>query len=330
MPGDFFNEFLVPDFESLDKELGSAQWFQRQDQLNQVKMMQEQSTGQSGGQGNDPNQATQEQVEEAQYRPTYDRNLSETKQERLERVKEEYGRRPFISVGASTVKSFCKEKHIITAKEMVSKHLLIEEKGKYVLPPLPYEYNALEPHIDQETMQLHHDKHHQKYIDDLNDALKALSKVKKAEDPQVRPLLDKIAFNGSGHVLHSIFWLCLTAKSTKKPEENLEVAKAVKKHFGKFEKFCVQFMEAAKTVQGSGWAILAVEPWTGRLVILQAEKHQNLTMWGVVPILVMDVWELAYYLKYKNDRAAYVEAICNNLINWDMVNGFYQQAMKSK
>lgn len=330
MPGDFFNEFLIPDFESLDKELGSAQWFQRQDQLNQVKMMQEQSPGQTSGQGNDPNQATQEQVEEAQYRPTYDRNLSETKQERLERVKEEYGRRPFISVGVATVKSFCKERRIITAKEMVSKHLLIEEKGKYVLPPLPYEYNALEPHIDQETMQLHHDKHHQKYVDDLNDALKALSKVKKEDDPQVRSLLDKIAFNGSGHVLHSIFWLCLTAKGIKKPEENLEVVKAIKKNFGKFEKFRVQFMEAAKTAQGSGWSVLAVEPWTGRLVVLQAEKHQNLTMWGVVPILVLDVWEHAYYLKYKNDKATYVEGVFDNLINWDMVNKFYQQAIRAK
>ena len=143
MPGDYFNEFLVPDFNLLDKELGSSQWFQRQDQLNQVKMMQEQSDGQnsSSGLSTDPNQATPEQVDEAQYRPTYNRNLSETKQERLERVKEEYGRRPFISVG-STVKSFCKQR-AVTAKEMMSapggwsglpgEQLLVEEKGKYIL-----------------------------------------------------------------------------------------------------------------------------------------------------------------------------------------------------
>lgn len=368
---DYFNEFLLPDFNALDQELSSNHWVQKQDEMNQLKMQQNQGQGPEGQQPSptDSLNPETEQMEAQQgYRPTYNRvEQSETKQERLQRVKEEYGRRPFVSVGCNefqkrrqqrkvkieeypgmndfdpakggmtsdtaaitqlvATKKFCKQ-NSFTIKEAAKQYLELEKDGEYILPELPYAYNALEPHIDEETMKLHHDKHHQKYVDDLNEALKAMSKLKK-DDPQVRALTDKVAFNSSGHVLHSIFWLCLNPKAQKEPEKNSPLGKAIKEQFGNFKKFFDQLIGAAQSVQGSGWAIVSVDH-TGRLLILQAEKHQNLASWGSLPILALDVWEHAYYLKYKNDRSAYLEAVCNNLLDWNKINDFYTKAARQK
>ncbi len=200
------------------------------------------------------------------------------------------------------------------------------EKGEYVLPPLPYAYNSLEPHIDEQTMQLHHDKHHLAYVNGLNSALKALAAARESGDYNlVQYYTGQIAFHGSGHILHAIFWNNMSPDKQSGPSGDL--AKAIDRDFGNFEKFKAHFSAAANKVEGSGWAVLAYEPLGKQLVVLQAEKHQNLTQWGVLPLLVLDVWEHAYYLKYQNRRADYVNAFFN-VINWKNVAERYVQASK--
>jgi len=207
-----------------------------------------------------------------------------------------------------------------------AKAMIVNKKGEYVLPPLPYAYNALEPYIDEQTMRLHHDKHHAGYVKGLNASLAKLKAARDAGDySQVQILSDKVAFNGSGHFLHSIFWQNMSPKGGGEPRGKL--AKAINMNFGSFAKFKAHFIAAASKVEGSGWGILACEPVAEKLFILQAEKHQNLTAWGVVPLLVVDVWEHAYYLKYQNRRGDYVKAFFN-VINWDDVARRLKMAMK--
>ena len=205
-----------------------------------------------------------------------------------------------------------------------AEELATDKDGNYVLPPLPYAYDALEPYIDKQTMMLHHDKHHAGYVRGLNASLKKLAEARAAGDYSMVPYYtQKVAFNGSGHVLHSIFWKNMSPKGGGEPKG--ELAKAIAKDFGSFAAFKSQFVTAASKVEGSGWGILAYEPLGRRLVVLQAEKHQNLTVWGVMPLLVVDVWEHAYYLKYQNRRGDYVKAFFH-VINWADVAARYAAA----
>ncbi len=187
------------------------------------------------------------------------------------------------------------------------------------LPSLPYAYDALEPSIDERTLRIHHDKHHQGYVTGLNKAEDELEKARKAGDFSLIKHWEKdAAFNGSGHILHSLFWedMCPTSEAKGKPSGHL--AEAIAKDFGSFDTFKAEFSAATAAVEGSGWGILAYRPLDGKLVILQCEKHQNLTQWGVTPLLVCDVWEHAYYLKYQNVRADFIKAFWN-VVNWDFV-----------
>jgi Fe-Mn family superoxide dismutase len=164
-------------------------------------------------------------------------------------------------------------------------------------------------------MKLHHDKHHQTYVDGLNAAVGKLADARKSGDfALVKHLSREAAFHGSGHFLHCIFWKNMAAASKAGGEPGKKLAGALVKSFGSVESFRKQFSAAAVAVEGSGWAILCYEPVSAGLAVLQAEKHQDLTQWGVVPLLVLDVWEHAYYLKYQNKRADYVKAF------WDVVN----------
>ncbi|NIA31632.1 MAG: twin-arginine translocation signal domain-containing protein [Actinobacteria bacterium] len=207
-----------------------------------------------------------------------------------------------------------------------AKAKIVNAQGEYVLPSLPYAYNALEPYIDEQTMRLHHDKHHAGYVRGLNASLAKLKEARDAGDySQIQILSDKVAFNGSGHFLHSIFWQNMSPKGGGEPKGKL--AKAIDMNFGSFAKFKAQFIAAASKVEGSGWGILACEPDAKKLFVLQAEKHQNLTVWGVAPLLVVDVWEHAYYLKYQNRRGDYVKAFFN-VVNWNDVAGRLKMAMK--
>lgn len=197
--------------------------------------------------------------------------------------------------------------------------------AKHELPGLPYPYNALEPYYDEQTVRLHHDAHHKAYVDGLNNAEAKVAEAREKGDfALIKHWERELAFHGSGHLLHTLFW------ENMKPDGGGpaagKVAGQIDKDFGGFEIFKKQFSAAAVAVEGSGWALLCWNPAFGKLEILTAEKHQNLTQWGVVPLLAVDVWEHAYYLKYQNKRAAFVEAWWN-LVNWDDVNRRFEAAV---
>jgi len=196
------------------------------------------------------------------------------------------------------------------------------------LPPLPYPYDALEPYVDEQTMHLHHDMHHAAYVAGLNTAEAKLAEARKVGDfSLIKHWSREVAFHGSGHLLHSMFWLNMTPASRAKPAPEGALAEAINRDFGSFEAFKAQLVAASIAVEGSGWGILAYHPVDNALVILTAEKHQDLTQWGVAPLLVLDVWEHAYYLKYQNRRAEYVKNFFN-IINWDDVAARYEKARK--
>ena len=182
------------------------------------------------------------------------------------------------------------------------------------LPPLPYDYEALEPHIDAQTMRLHHDKHHLAYVNGLNKAEEMLDQARQKNDfALVKHWEREAAFHGAGHFLHCIFWENMAPNAEGNPQGS--IAAAISKRFGSFESFMAHFKAAGAAVEGSGWVLLVKNSITKNLDILTAEKHQDLTQWVVTPLLVCDVWEHAYYLKYQNNRAAYLEAF-SKVINW--------------
>jgi Fe-Mn family superoxide dismutase len=182
------------------------------------------------------------------------------------------------------------------------------------LPALPYEYNALEPHIDEATMKLHHDKHHLAYVNGLNNAEAKLAEAREKNDYSlVKHWEREAAFHGAGHFLHCIFWQNMSPKGGGEPTGDLLTA--INQKFGSYAAFMSHFKAAATAVEASGWALLVKNNMTNSLEILTSEKHQNLSQWVVTPLLVIDVWEHAYYLKYQNNRAAYVEAF-TKVINW--------------
>jgi len=185
--------------------------------------------------------------------------------------------------------------------------------GKYRLPPLPYDYNALEPAYDEKTLRIHHDKHHAGYVDGFNKALDKLEAARKGNDyASIRALCEALAFNGSGHVLHTLFWHSMTPNRTEMPAE---LAHAMEASFGSVQADQKQFAEASKAPMGSGWGVLVYEPLADKLLILAAERHQDLTVWNTVPLLVCDVWEHAYYLQYQNNRGAWIENFMK-IANW--------------
>ena len=198
---------------------------------------------------------------------------------------------------------------------------------RYTLPDLPYKYNALEPTISEEIMKLHHDKHHKGYVDGANAVLHKLEKGRAAglQGVDVKAMLRDLSFNASGHVLHSIFWPNMSPSGGSKPGGKL--GDQINQDFGSFDSFKLQFSNAAKTVEGSGWGILAYDSLSDQLLTLQAEKHQNLTAQGTIPLLVLDVWEHAYYLQYKNDRGSYVDKWWN-VVNWSDVEKRFDKAKR--
>lgn len=200
--------------------------------------------------------------------------------------------------------------------------------GGHTLPPLPYAYDALEPHIDEETMRLHHDRHHRSYVNNLNRAEKALELARDKNDYSlIKHWLRELSFNGAGHYLHTIFWNNMSPTGGGKAFG--PIAAQINQQFDNFDKFKAHFTQAAKEVEGGGWAILVWGPRSHRLEILQAEKHQNLSQWDVIPLLVLDVWEHAYYLKYNNNRDQYINAWWQ-LVNWHDVNERFVKARQLK
>ena len=194
-------------------------------------------------------------------------------------------------------------------------------EGKlYELPKLPYAYNALEPYISEEQLTIHHDKHHQAYIDGANAILKMFDEAReKGEDFDVKAKAKELAFNAGGLQLHDLFWKNMGPANENGGEPTGTVAEYIKKGFGSFERFKKEFSQAAITAEGSGWAVLALCKDTDRLFILQYEKHNVNVAPKWKPLMVLDVWEHAYYLDYKNVRPDFVEAFWN-IVNWDEVN----------
>jgi len=186
--------------------------------------------------------------------------------------------------------------------------------ANYTLPDLRYDYGALEPHISGKIMELHHDKHHAAYVKGANTALEKLDEARDKEDFTRLGALEKaLAFNLSGHVLHSLFWQNLTPKGGGRPSG--ELAAAIDEHFGSFERMKKQMTEVAGTIMGSGWAALVWEPVGRRLLTTQIYDHQSNLSQGGMPILVLDAWEHAFYLQYQNRKTEFFEAIWN-VWNW--------------
>ncbi|MFK9093138.1 superoxide dismutase [Bacillus salipaludis] len=200
--------------------------------------------------------------------------------------------------------------------------------GGHTLPELPYPYNALEPYVSEEIMRLHHDKHHRSYVDGLNKAELNLKKARETNDFSfIKHWSRELAFHGSGHYLHTIFWRNMSPNGGGGPEGLLKGE--MEGYFGSFEAFKKQFSEAAKQVEGVGWALLVWSPRARHLEVLQTERHMLLTQWDTIPLLVLDVWEHAYYLQYKNNRAAYVDQWWN-LVNWHDVEMRFEKAADIK
>lgn len=198
-------------------------------------------------------------------------------------------------------------------------------EGGYTLEPLPYAYNALEPYIDEKTMKLHHDIHHQGYVTGLNKATDAVSAAVASGDfALIKHWERELAFHGAGHFLHAIFWKVMGPSAGRRSSD---LEKALVKDFGSFDNFRKYFVASATAVEGSGWGILAYEPMAAKLVILQSEKHSSLSQWTSIPLLVVDVWEHAYYLNYQNKRKDYVEAFFN-VVNWEEVSRRYDMARR--
>jgi Fe-Mn family superoxide dismutase len=197
------------------------------------------------------------------------------------------------------------------------------------LPPLPYAYDALEPHIDQQTMNIHHNKHHQGYVNNLNKALeghpdleaKSVEELLKDLDAVPEGIRTAVRNNGGGHANHSLFWPCMSPDGGGEPDGAL--AAAINAAFGSFDSFKEQFSQAAMTRFGSGWGWLCVGG--GKLVVLSTPNQDNPVSQGMTPILGLDVWEHAYYLKYQNRRAEYVAAWWN-VVNWSEVAARFDAA----
>lgn len=202
---------------------------------------------------------------------------------------------------------------------------LTDKDGNFVLQPLPYSENFLEPQMDQETLHLHYTFHH-------GDAVKAANKdlqmVKKALDENNLETVDywtrKLSYHLSSHILHTIFW---TNLGNRKTDPAGLLLKQIEKDFGTYDKLKALISKTSKSVDGNGWGILGYHPATDKLSVMQCENHEKLTQWGIIPILVIDVWEHSYYLKYRNRRAEFVDNLFG-IINWDNAAERFNGAIK--
>lgn len=200
---------------------------------------------------------------------------------------------------------------------------------KHELPKLPYDYNALEPYVDEQTMNIHHTKHHQAYVNNLNAALdkhpelsdKSLLELIKDLDSVPEDIRTAVRNNGGGHLNHSMFWTLMQKAEGQMPEG--AILEAINEKFGSYEEFKDVFSKAATTRFGSGWAWLVLKD--GKLDVVSTANQDNPVSEGLVPVLGLDVWEHAYYLKYQNRRPEYIENWFN-VVNWKEVSKLYEEA----
>lgn len=205
------------------------------------------------------------------------------------------------------------------------------QAAPYTVPPLPYSFDALEPYIDAKTMEIHHDKHHGAYVKNLNAALEGHADLAKLSVEALISKIDSVPENirtavrnnGGGHANHSLFWKIMKKGGGGEPKG--EIADAIKSTFGSFNEFKAKFNEAATKRFGSGWAWLQIKG--GKLGIESTPNQDNPLMSGAKPVMGIDVWEHAYYLKYQNRRPEYIEAWWN-VVNWEQINQNFSHAKK--
>lgn len=191
---------------------------------------------------------------------------------------------------------------------------------------LPYPVDALEPYYNKETLVLHYDVLYSGYVNNTNKTEEKLKVAREKNDFENIKCLEKdLSFFGSGAILHELFFTNMGPAVPTSP--SVELMKQINKDFESYEKFKAQFTESSKVVEASGWNLLVWVPNFKRLEILQCEKHQNLTLWGCIPLLVLDMWEHSYYLQYKTSRAEYINAFWN-IVNWNVVNKRWNQIEK--
>jgi len=204
----------------------------------------------------------------------------------------------------------------------------MEKPHFYSLPKLSYGYKDLEPYISQEQLQIHHEKHHQAYVTGANAIFERMDKARaEGVDLDEKAILKELSFHIGGHLLHPLFWGNLASAGKLSTGPSGILATAIDKEFGSFERFKKEFTQAAVSVEGSGWAALSFCRLTNRPLIMQIEKHNN----GIYPtfniLMVLDLWEHAYYLDYKNLRAKFVEAFWN-IVNWEEVRKRFEQLLR--
>jgi Fe-Mn family superoxide dismutase len=199
--------------------------------------------------------------------------------------------------------------------------------SKYVLPDLSYDYGALEPNISGKIMELHHDKHHLAYVNGANTALDALAEARDKNDlTMVNKFQKDLAFNLAGHINHTVFWKNMSPEGGDKPTG--ELAAAIDEYFGSFDAFRAHFTASALGIQGSGWSILVWDILGQKLIIEQLYDHQGNLSVGSIPLLMLDMWEHAFYLDYQNVKPEYVKAFWN-IVNWVDVQARFLEASKN-
>ncbi len=190
------------------------------------------------------------------------------------------------------------------------------ERGGHDLIGLPYGYDELEPQLSSEQLYIHHRQHHQDYVDQLNETELALQQMRQQGDYEsLRHLSRQLAFAGSGDILHVLYWYSMEPGGSDMPED---LAEQLRTDYGTVQNFRQHFTEAAARVAGNGWGVLVWQPMYGRSEILAAERHENMTQWGTVPLLVVDVWEHAYYIDYPAEREQYLQQWWE-VISWELV-----------
>ena len=207
----------------------------------------------------------------------------------------------------------------------------METTKLYVLPELAYPYDALAPYISEDLLRLHHDKHHAAYVAGANAILQKMDKSRiDNTDFDTKATFKELSFHIGGHILHSLFWKNLAPKSEHGGgEPSMTIKKIIDEEYGSFDRFKKLFSQTAASVEGSGWAALTFCRQTNRHIIMQVEKH-NINIYPMFKIImVLDVWEHAYYLDYKNDRGKFIEAFWN-MVNWNEINKRLENIIKNK
>lgn len=200
----------------------------------------------------------------------------------------------------------------------------MERVKTFTLPKLPYNNDALAPFLSEQQLTIHHDKHHQAYVNGANAGFEKLDKARKENmELDMKATLKELSFTIGGHLLHSTFWECMAPAGKGGGKPGGTIADALMKEYGSFERFKMEFTKAATSTEGSGWAALAMHQCVERPLIMQIEKHSVNVYPTFRLLMVLDVWEHAYYLDYKNDRPKYVEGFWN-VVNWDYVDKMYK------